>query len=104
MVREPSPGCGFCQAGTAQAYLVIRNLSPVPDELIAVRAPGASHDTFIGGVRGRPGRAAGLTIPAEGTLTFSLATSGLLINRPVPFTLVFRHAGRATIDVTVTAT
>ena len=41
--------------GTAQAYLVIRNLSAAPDELIAVRTPIASRVIFV---RGRPRRPA----------------------------------------------
>ena len=35
--------------GTAQVYLVIRNLAAVPDELIAVRTPIASRVIFTQG-------------------------------------------------------
>ena len=98
--------------GTAQAYLVIRNLSAVPDELIAVRTPIAGRVIFVqGGLSGPQTRVAGLSVPAEGTLSLSPLTGGLLIEHPVPFenrptvplTLVFRHAGQITVDATVTA-
>jgi len=98
--------------GTAQAYVVIRNLSAAPDELIAVRTPIASRVIFVqGGTAGRPAQVADLTVPAAGTLTLSPLTGGLLIEHPVPFenrqtvplTLVFRHAGQVTVDATVTA-
>ena len=99
--------------GTAQAYLVIRNLSrgprradrrPHPD-----RQPCHLHP-------GRPPAAtqtqvADLAVPAAGTLSLSPLTGGLLIEHPVPFenrptvplTLVFRHAGQITVNATVTA-
>jgi P-type Cu+ transporter len=98
--------------GTAQAYLVIRNLNTVPDQLIAARTPIASRVIFIqGGPGGPQTRVAGLTVPAGGTLTLSPVTGGLLIEHPAPFenrrtvplTLVFRHAGEITVDATVTA-
>jgi Cu+-exporting ATPase len=98
--------------GTAQAYLVIRNLGPVPDELIAVRTPIAGRVIFVqGGVGGRPTRVADLAVPAGGTLSLSPLTGGVLIEHPVPFenrrtvplTLVFRHAGQVTVDATVSA-
>jgi copper(I)-binding protein len=89
--------------GAAQPYLVIRNLSPVPDELIAVRTPIAGRVVFIqGALGGRQTQVAGLAVPAAGTLTLSPLTGGLLIEHPAPFenrrtvplTLVFRHPGR----------
>ena len=98
--------------GTAQAYVVIRNLSQVPDELIAVRTPIASRVVFVqDGPGGRKTQVADLAVPAAGTLTLSPLTSGLLIEHPVPFenrptvplTLVFRHAGQVTVNATVTA-
>ena len=98
--------------GTAQVYLVIRNLAAVPDELIAVRTPIASHVIFTrGGLLGHETQVADLAVPAAGTLSLSPLTGGLLIEHPVPFenrltvplTLVFRHAGQITVDATVTA-
>ena len=98
--------------GTAHAYLVIRNLSAVPDELIAVRTPIAGRVIFVqGGLGGQQTQVAGLTVPAGGTLSLSPLIGGLLIEHPVPFensrtvplTLVFRHAGQITVDATVTA-
>jgi len=98
--------------GTAQAYLVIRNLSSVPDQLIAVHTPIAARVVFVqGGLGGRQTRVADLTVPAAGTLTLSPLSGGLLIEHPAPFenrrtvplTLVFRHAGQVTVNATVTA-
>ncbi len=98
--------------GTAHAYLVIRNLSAVADELIAVRTPIAGRVIFVqGGLGGKQTQVAGLTVPAGGTLSLSPLIGGLLIEHPVPFensrtvplTLVFRHAGQITVDATVTA-
>jgi copper(I)-binding protein len=99
--------------GTAQVYLVIRNLAGVPDELIAVRTPIASHVIFTRGglLGGHQTQVADLTVPAAGTLSLSPLTGGLLIEHPVPFenrrtvplTLVFRHAGQLTVNATVTA-
>ncbi len=64
-----------------------------------------------GGLGGQQAQVAGLTVPAEGTLSLSPLIGGLLIDHPVPFensrtvplTLVFRHAGQITVDATVTA-
>jgi Cu+-exporting ATPase len=98
--------------GTAQAYLVIRNLAAVPDELIAVHTPIAGRVILTQrGLGGQQAQVAGLTVPAAGTLSLSPLTGGLLIEHPVPFetrqtvplTLVFRHAGQVTVDATVTA-
>jgi copper(I)-binding protein len=99
--------------GTAQVYLVIRNLAGVPDELIAVRTPIADHVIFTRGgtLGGHQTQVADLTVPAAGTLSLSPITGGLLIEHPVPFenkrtvplTLVFRHAGQLTVNAMVTA-
>ena len=97
---------------TAQAYLVIRNLSGTPDELIAASSPIARRIVFTEGGLGRPSTVvADLTIPAGGTLSLNPLTGGLLLEHPTPFesrrmvplTLVFRHAGKVTVDATVTA-
>jgi P-type Cu+ transporter len=98
--------------GTAQAYLVIRNLAAVPDELIAVYTPIAGLVILTQrGLGGQQAQVAGLTVPAAGTLSLSPLTGGLLIEHPVPFenqqsvplTLYFRYAGQITVDATVTA-
>ena len=98
--------------GTAQVYLVIRNLAAVPDELIAVHTPIAGRVIFTqGGLSSHQTQVAGLTVPAAGTLSLSPLTGGLVIEHPVPFenrrtvplTLVFRHAGQVTVDAAVTA-
>jgi copper(I)-binding protein len=97
--------------GTAQVYLVIRNLAGVPDELIAVRTTIAAHVIFtLGGLAGHQTQVADLTVPAAGTLSLSPLTGGLLIEHPVPFenrqtvplTLVFRHAGQITVTAPFT--
>jgi copper(I)-binding protein len=98
--------------GTAQVYLVIRNLAAVPDELIAVHTPIAGRVIFTqGGLGGHQTQVAGLPVPAAGTLSLSPLTGGQLIEHPAPFenrqtvplTLVFRHAGQITVDAAVTA-
>jgi Cu+-exporting ATPase len=98
--------------GTAQVYLVIRNLAATPDELIAVHTPIAARVIFTqDGLAGHQTQVADLPVPAAGTLSLSPLTGGLLIEHPVPFenrrtvplTLVFRHAGQITVDAEVTA-
>ena len=98
--------------GTTQAYLVIRNLGAVPDELVAARTPIARQIIFVqGGLAGSQKRVADLTVPAGGTLSLSPLTAALVIEHPAPFenqrtvplTLVFRHAGEITVEATVTA-
>jgi copper(I)-binding protein len=97
---------------TAQPYLVIRNLTGKPDELVSVTTPIASTVVLT-----RPGSGgelipvAGLTVPAHGTLSLSPQGDDLLIEDPqpyeddqtVPLTLVFRNAGAVTVDAKVTA-
>jgi copper(I)-binding protein len=98
--------------GTAHAYLVIRNLSADADELIAASTPIAGRVIFVqGGLGGQQTQVPGLSVPAEGTLSLSPLTGGLLIEHPAPFenrrtvplTLVFRHGGQVTVNATVTA-
>ena len=97
---------------TAEVYLDIRNLSTVPDELIAARTPIAAHVVLMGlSPGGWQTQVASLTVPAGGTLSLSPVAASLLLEHPVPFesrhtvplTLVFRHAGQVTVDAPVTA-
>ncbi len=99
--------------GPATTFLVIRNLSSTPDELVAVRSPIARQVVIT--VRSGPDAprvaVSGLAIPAHGTLTLSPFGDDVVLQDPAPFetastvhlTLAFRHAGTVTIDATVTA-
>jgi copper(I)-binding protein len=98
--------------GTARVFLDVRNLSTVPDELIAVRTPIAGQVLLTRpGLGGQQAQVADLPVPAGGTLSLRPLTGGLLIEHPVPFenrrtvplTLVFLHAGQVTVDAAVTA-
>jgi len=98
------------------AYLTIRNLSGRADELTGASSPAASRVALTRPRRagaGQAGRAAlaGLTIPAHGTVTLSpfgpdltlTGTGRLRAGQRVPLTLVFRRAGRLTVEAAVTA-
>ncbi|HEY4464583.1 MAG TPA: copper chaperone PCu(A)C [Streptosporangiaceae bacterium] len=98
---------------TAGTYLTIRNLAGTPDELVAVRSPVARHIVLR---RGTGPADAGtvvpaLAIPADAAVTLSPFGNDVVLIRPVPFesdgrvplTLVFRHAGRVTVNAAVTA-
>lgn len=95
------------------AYLVIRNLSGTPDQLVAVRTPIARRAVFTErtGPAAKPATVPALTVPANGTLTLSPLGSDVILEHPgayessaeVPLTLVFRHAGTITIEAPVTA-
>jgi copper(I)-binding protein len=97
----------------AGAYLVIRNLTATPDELLSVRSPIAPRTVLTdrAGPGGPATVVAGLTVPANGTLTLSPLGDDVVLQHPAPFesrpsvplTLVFRHAGTVTIDAPVTA-
>ena len=99
--------------GPATTFLIIRNLSGSPDELIAVRSPVARQVVLT--VRGGPDAprvtVGGLAIPAQGTLTLSPFGDDVVLQHPAPFEtsqsvpliLTFRHAGTVTIEATVTA-
>lgn len=98
--------------GATHIYLDIRNLSGIPDELIAVRSPIALHVVFTErGLGTQQATVTSLPIPADSTLTLSPLTDDVVLERPVPYedtravplTLVFRHAGEVTIDAPVTA-
>jgi copper(I)-binding protein len=98
---------------TARIYLVIRNVSGTPDELIAVRSSIARHVVLTQptGLTSRPAVVSSLPVPADGTLTLSPLTDDVVLQNPAPFensrdvplTLIFRHAGQVTIDAAVTA-
>jgi copper(I)-binding protein len=87
----------------ASTYLTIKNLSSAPDELISVSSPDARRVVLT--------RTTGLVVPADGTLILSpLGNDAVLVDPvayeskgTVPLTLVFRNAGRITVDATVTA-
>ena len=95
---------------TTPAYLVIRNLSGQPDELLSARSPAAARVEL--GRRTAAGLAAvtGFPVPAHGTLTLSPFGSDLVLigarplqaGQTVPLTLVFRHAGQVNVNATVT--
>jgi copper(I)-binding protein len=105
-----APGAPVTGAG--HVYLTIRNLSGVPDQLIAVRSPVSRHVVLTR----RPDPAAtpvtvtALTVPGKGTLSLSPLADDVVLEDPSPFeglpdvplTLVFRHAGQVTIDAPVT--
>ncbi|MGH3395309.1 MAG: copper chaperone PCu(A)C [Streptosporangiaceae bacterium] len=85
---------------SARTYLTIRNLSGSPDELTGARTPAARRVTLPP-----------VAIPAHGTVTLTPFGADLTLIGPrrlrygahVPLTLVFRHAGRITVQATVTA-
>jgi copper(I)-binding protein len=99
--------------GSAPTYLVIRNLSGTPDQLVAVRTPLARRAVLTerSGPAATPATVPALVVPANGTLTLSPLGSDVVLEHPgayesgteVPLTLVFRHAGTITIDAPVTA-
>jgi copper(I)-binding protein len=105
----PSPGSGT--GGTAATYTVIRNVG-APDELLSAQATAASRVVLetSGHAGGKAATLAGLAIPA-GTTSFSpfgpdivlIAPRRLQVGSTVPLTLTFRHAGKVTVEFTVTA-
>jgi copper(I)-binding protein len=96
----------------AESYLTITNLGG-PDTLLSARSPAASRVVFVR----HAGSAAGpgitvrqVAIPAHGTLSLSPFGLDIVLQDPgsltvgasVPLVLTFRHAGRVTVDATVT--
>jgi copper(I)-binding protein len=87
---------------SAHTYLTIRNLAGAADELTGGASPAARRVTLTTGP---------VAIPAHGVVTLSpfgadvtlVGTRDLLDGQRVPLTLVFRHAGRITVEATVTA-
>jgi copper(I)-binding protein len=99
--------------GPADTFLVIRNLSGRPDELVAVRSPIASRVLLVGHRAGPSGPAtlvSGFTVPAHGTLNLSPFGDDVVLEDPAPFedsqgvplTLVFRDAGPVSAVASVT--
>jgi len=95
----------------AYTYLVIRNLSSTPDELVAVRTPVARRVLLTERTgSGQQVPVHGLVIPGNGTLSLSPLTTDVVLENPSPFeatrdvplTLVFRNAGTVTIEAPVT--
>lgn len=97
----PMPAGNAARPVSTRAYLTIRNLSGAPDELTGARTPAARRVTLA-----RP-----VTIPAHGTVSLTpfgadptlIGPLRLRYGQPVRLTLVFRHAGRITVQATVTA-
>jgi periplasmic copper chaperone A len=99
-------------AGAAHTYLIIRNLSGTPDQLIAVRSPIASRIVLTQriGATGRTAVVSSLPVPSHETIALSPLTTDVVLENPLPFedsktvplTLVFRHAGQITIEAPVT--
>ncbi|HUL25847.1 MAG TPA: copper chaperone PCu(A)C [Streptosporangiaceae bacterium] len=98
---------------TATTYIEIRNLAG-PDELVAARTPIARQAVLVrdGRTPSAPGSLLpGLAIPAGGTASLNPFGADIVLLHPaalhlgeiVPLTLVFRHAGKVRIDVTVTS-
>ena len=99
-------------AGTAAAtYLVIKNLGG-PDELLSARAPASRRVVLARRGTQPPGAGTlpALAIPAGSTTSLSpfgadivlISPSALQVGEMVPVTLTFRHAGRITVQFTVT--
>jgi copper(I)-binding protein len=95
----------------AATYLVIRNLAG-PDELLSARARVSRRAVLARRGTGPPGAGTlpALAIPARSTTSLSplgpdivlIDPAALQIGATVPVTLTFRHAGRITVDFTVT--
>ncbi|MGD0683945.1 MAG: copper chaperone PCu(A)C [Streptosporangiaceae bacterium] len=96
----------------ALGYLVLVNLGGA-DELLSVTAPGARRAELIrhdGSAAGSGHVVRGLAIPAHARLTLSpfggditlIGPGQLAPGETIPLTLRFRHAGRLTVDATVT--
>ena len=95
----------------AVTYLVVKNLAG-PDQLLSARAPVCRRVVLARRGTGPPGAGTltALAIPARSTTSLSplgadivLIDPGVLqIGATVPVTLTVRHAGRITVDFTVT--
>jgi hypothetical protein len=85
---------------TARTYLTIRNQAGQADELTGASSPAARRVTV-----------SPVTIPAHGVVTLTpfgadvilIGARRLMAGERVPLTLDFRHAGRITVQATVTA-
>jgi copper(I)-binding protein len=114
-VSSPAATAGVPDAAT---YLVIKNLAG-RDELLSAQAPVSRRivlarrgSEFSGtGPHDAAGTLPALAIPARSTTSLSplgadivlIAPGALQVGATVPVTLTFRHAGRITVDFTVTA-
>jgi copper(I)-binding protein len=98
--------------GRAETYLSVTNLG-APDTLLSVRSPASGHVVFVrhaGSAAGPGVTVRQLAIPAHSTLSLSpfgvdivlLRPGSLSVGAAVPLVLTFRHAGRVTVDATVT--
>jgi copper(I)-binding protein len=98
--------------GQAATYLTITNLGG-PDTLVSVRSSTANRVTFVR----HAGSAAGpgivlprMAIPGHGTLSLNPFGLDIVLQDPrslsvggsVLLVLTFRHAGRVTVDATIT--
>jgi copper(I)-binding protein len=110
-----NPGPANALQPDADCYLTILNLTGTPDVLTAVSSPVARRVILTrhahAGAAGSAGLlAAGLAIPAHGTIVLSPSGDDvvliggplLLAGQQVPLTLTFRYAGKMTIEATVT--
>jgi copper(I)-binding protein len=101
------------------AYLTVRNLSDSADELTGASTPAArrailTRHAGVGATAAGAGHGsavASLAMGAHSIVTLSpfgsdvvlLGAARLRIGQHVPLTLTFRHAGRVTVEATVTA-
>jgi copper(I)-binding protein len=95
----------------AATYLVIKNLAG-PDELLSARAQVSRRAVLVRRGTEPPGTRTlpALAIPAASTTSLSplgpdvvlIDPGALQVGATVPVTLTFRHAGRVTVDFTVT--
>lgn len=105
----PSPA--NAPGATAATYVIIRNVGG-PDELLSAQAAAASRVVLASSGHADISHAVlpGLAIPA-GTTSLSpfgpdivlIAPHRLQVGATVPLTLTFLHAGRVTVEFTVTA-
>jgi len=98
--------------GQAATYLTITNLGG-PDTLVSVRSSAASRVTFVrhaGSAAGPGAVLRQMAIPGHGTLSLNPFGLDIVLQDPrslsvggsVPLVLTFRHAGRVTVDATIT--
>jgi periplasmic copper chaperone A len=112
-VSSPAASAGRPDAAT---YLVIKNLAG-PDELLSARATVSRRAVlarrgtdFPGAQPPGTGTLPALAIPARSTTSLSPLGADIVLIDPgalqvgamVPVTLMFRHAGRITVDFMVT--
>ena len=112
-MRAFTPGAASAVGG-ATTYLVIRNLSNSPDELVSAHSPIARHIVLTtrpaGGAVGPRTVVPDLVIPAHAKTTLSPFGNDVVLMNPAPFeagrsvplTLTFRHGGTITVQAAVT--